>query len=157
MYNPITTRVGVTATLLALLLPAAAALADGVADQVTVIDPYVRAVPPVVGTTAAFMQLRSDAATEHFVVEAFHPAAGAVELHMHTMDGEVMRMRRVSHFHLPPGGKAVLQPGGEHIMLFDLVKPLTPGEQVPITLTFDDGSTKQVTAEVRRIEHTMQH
>ena len=29
--------------------------ADGVADKITVNDPYVRAVPPVVKTSAAFM------------------------------------------------------------------------------------------------------
>lgn len=131
--------------------------ADGAADQVTVVDPYVRAVPPVVTTSAAFMQLRSSAGEERFLVAASTPVAGAVELHMHLMDQGVMRMRRIPHIHLPPGAPVMLQPGGLHIMLFDLKAQLKPGEEVPITLTFDDGSHKTVTAEVRSVESMMAH
>jgi len=130
-------------------------LADGIADQVTVSDPYVRAVPPVVRTSAAFMQLRSSDASERFLVGAESPAAGAAELHMHTMDDGVMRMRQIPHIHLPPNQTVSLEPGGLHIMLFDLKAPLRPGEQIPITLTFEDGSTKDVIAMVRPVEGMM--
>lgn len=144
---------------LTLLLTTAAfnAQADGVADKVTVTDPYVRAVPPVISTTAAFMKIESSDPVERFVVDASTPAAGTVELHTHEKDGEVMRMRRVVHIHLPPNQTVSLQPGGEHVMLFDLVAPLKPGDVIPITLTFDDGSTKEVSAEVRMIEGLMKH
>ena len=131
--------------------------ADGIADKVTVTDPYVRAIPPVVKTTAAFMQLRSSDAVERFVVEASSPAAGAVELHMHTMDDGVMRMRRIVHIHLPPDQTVSLEPGGLHIMLFDLTAPIAPGDRIPITLTFDDGSTREISAEVRTVESMMKH
>ena len=49
------------------------------------------------------------------------------------------------------------EPGGLHIMLFDLKAPLSPGDQVPITLTFSDGSSKAVTAEVRSVQGMMKH
>ncbi len=131
--------------------------ADGVADQITVNDPYVRAVPPVVKTSAAFMQFQNTDAVERFLVSASTPAAAAVELHMHTMDEGVMRMRQIAHIHLPPGETVSLEPGGLHIMLFDLSAPLAPGDTVPITLNFDDGSSKQVSAEVRSVKKMMQH
>ena len=133
------------------------AFADGIADKVTVNAPYVRAVPPVVRTSAAFMQLHSSDAVERFLVSADSPAAGAVELHMHTMDDGVMRMRRIPHIHLPPDQTVSLEPGGLHIMLFDLKAPLSPGEKIPITLNFEDGSSKAVTATVRPIEGMMKH
>ena len=133
------------------------ASADGVADQVTVADPYIRAVPPVVKTSAAFMQLRSSADQERYLIAASTPVAGAVELHMHLIDEGVMRMRRIAHIHLPPETPVTLQPGGLHIMLFDLKAPLKPGEEVPLTLTFDDGSRKTVVAEVRSVQSTMAH
>jgi len=129
----------------------------GVADQITVNDPYVRAVPPVVKTTAAFMQLQNADQVERFLIDARTPVAQVVELHMHTMDDGVMRMRRIPHIHLPPNETANLQPGGLHIMLFDLTEPLRDGDQVPITLVFDDGSTKEISAVVRRVEHMMKH
>lgn len=129
----------------------AGAAAEGIADKVSVTDPYVRAIPPVVKTTAAFMQLKSSDSTERFLVAAETPAASAVELHMHTMDDGVMRMRQIPHIHLPPNQPVSLEPGGLHIMLFDLKTALTPGDTVPLTLIFEDGSRKEIEAEVRKI------
>lgn len=131
--------------------------AEGVADSITINDPYVRAVPPVVKTSAAFMQLQNSGQVEQFLVSAATPAAAAVELHMHTMDDGVMRMRRIPHVHLPPNETVSLQPGGLHIMLFDLVAPLNPGDRVPLTLTFEDGSSKEISAEVRSVKQMMNH
>ena len=143
-------RIGLTGVLVSSLLSTSFltlnASAEGVADKITINDPYVRAVPPMVQTTAAFMQIQNSDEVERFVVDAATPAAGAVELHMHTNDDGVMRMRRIPHIHLPPGETVALQPGGLHIMLFDLVSPLTPGDELPITLTFQDGSTKGISA-----------
>jgi copper(I)-binding protein len=139
------------------LLTGTGALAEGVADRVTVSAPYVRAVPPVVRTSAAFMQLHSDDAVERFLVRAATPAAASVELHMHTMDGGVMRMRRIPHVHLPPDQAVSLEPGGLHVMLFDLKTPLSPGDHIPITLTFDDGSSKEITAVVRSVDGMKGH
>lgn len=145
------------AALLVSLAVGGNSLAEGIADMVTVNDPYVRAVPPVVRTSAAFMQLQSSDAVERFLVGADSPAAAAVELHMHTMDDGVMRMRQIPHIHLPPGRTVALEPGGLHIMLFDLKAPLTPGDEVPITLTFEDGSSKGITAVVRPVDGMMKH
>ncbi len=131
--------------------------AEGMADKITINDPYVRAVPPMVKTTAAFMQIQNSDEVERLVVDAATPAAGAVELHMHTNDDGVMRMRRIPHIHLPPGETVALQPGGLHIMLFDLVAPAKPGDELPITLTFQDGSTKSISAIVRTVQSTMRH
>jgi copper(I)-binding protein len=130
---------------------ATGAAAEGIAGKVTVTDPYVRAIPPVVKTTAAFMQLESSDSTERFLVAAETPVAAAVELHMHTMDDGVMRMRQIPHVHLPPNKPVALEPGGLHIMLFDLQAPLSPGDTVPLTLVFEDGSRKAVEAVVRPV------
>jgi hypothetical protein len=148
---------GISGTMLLGLMLFANASAEGIADKITVNDPYVRAVPPVVKTSAAFMQLQNSDVVEHFLVGASTPAAAAVELHMHTMDNGVMRMRRIAHVHLPPGATVSLQPGGLHIMLFDLSAALKPGDQVPITLTFADGSNKEISAQVRSVKSMMKH
>ena len=139
------------------LVPLANVAADGIADKITVNDPYVRAVPPVVMTSAAFMQFQNSDEAEQFLVSASTPAAAVVELHMHTMDDGVMRMRQVAQIHLPPKQTVSLQPGGLHIMLFDLTAPLNLGDRVPITLTFKDGSTKEISAEVRSVKQMMKH
>jgi hypothetical protein len=73
------------------------------------------------------------------------------------MDEGVMRMRQIPQISLPSNTTVSLEPGGLHIMLFDLKAPLSPGDQVPITLTFSDGSSKAVTAEVRSVHGMMKH
>lgn len=132
-----------------LLTLAPGAIAEGLADKVTINDPYVRAVPPVVKTSAAFLQLQNTGTVEGLLVAASSPAAAEVELHIHHDDGGIMRMRRIPHVHLPPGETVSLAPGGQHVMLFGLVAPLVPGDKMPLRLTFDDGSSKDVTALVR--------
>ncbi|MCB1773774.1 MAG: copper chaperone PCu(A)C [Gammaproteobacteria bacterium] len=155
MYPSLPTVFAVFGAVLAFLSMSTTALAEAVADRITVNDPYIRAVPPVVKTSAAFMQMQNNGDAEYFLVDASTPAAGAVELHMHTNDDGVMRMRRIPHIHLPPGKTVSLQPGGLHIMLFDLKAPLNEGIGIPILLTFDDGSQQQITAKVRSVQHGM--
>ena len=143
--------------LMLLLALSAGVSAEGIAGKVSVIDPYVRAVPPVAKTSAAFMQLQNNSAADGSLVSASTAAAGAVELHTHTMDEGVMRMRQIPQIALPPNTPVSLEPGGLHIMLFDLKAPLSPGDEVPITLTFSDGSSKAVTAEGRSVQGMMKH
>ena len=150
-------RIARATLLLAAALLASSGIADTVADKVSVTDAYVRAVPPVVKTSAAFMQLRSVDVIERFLVNAESPAAGVVELHMHEHDDGVMRMRRIVHIHLPPQKDVSLEPGGLHVMLFDLKKALKPGDSVPITLIFDDDSRKTIDAPVRSVTDMMRH
>jgi copper(I)-binding protein len=60
-----------------------------------------------------------------------------------------MGMRPIPSLDLPAGQTVTLKPGGYHIMMIDLVKPLTTGDQVVITLTFAKAGEQQVTAVVR--------
>ncbi len=42
-----------------------------------------------------------------------------------------------------------LKPGGYHVMLIELVAPLEVGQTIPVTLTFAEAGTIEVTATVR--------
>ncbi len=67
-----------------------------------------------------------------------------------TMPGMgAMEMVPVDKIELPAGEAVALAPGGLHIMLLDLAKPLELGETFTITLTFESGATQDVTVEVR--------
>ena len=59
-----------------------------------------------------------------------------------------MRMERVDSVEIKAGEAVRLEPMGLHIMLIGLKRPLKKGSEVPITLTFRDGSTVTVTARV---------
>ncbi len=132
------------------------ALAAGsAADQVDVSGAYVRAVPPGQPNSAAFMLLSNTGSVDHAVVAASSPAAKVVELHTHTMENGVMRMRKIPRMDIAAGGKTALKPGGLHIMLIGLTQPLHEGAKVALTLKFEDGSSKQIEAPVRAIMDNM--
>ena len=120
------------------------------ADQVAVHQPYVRLAPPNAPASGAFMVIRNNGSSDLKVVKADNPVSRLTELHTHLNEGGVMKMRQVPAIEIKAGGEAVLQPGGLHIMLIDLKTPLKEGDNVPITLTFDDGSSKQIDAKVMR-------
>ena len=122
----------------------------GAADNVSVQDPYVRLAPPNAPATAAFMVIKNNGDKDVKVVKADNPVSKATELHTHLNEGGVMKMRPVAAIEIKAKGEAVLKPGGLHVMLIDLKAAMQEGDSVPITLTFDDGSSKQVDARVVR-------
>ena len=119
--------------------------------EVTVTEAWVRGTVPKQTATGAFMKLKS---TEDVsLVNAASPVANIVEVHQMVMSGNVMAMRSVDDVPLPAGKTVELKPGGYHVMLMELVKPLKAGDKVPVTLTFMGEKGKkskvEVMAEVR--------
>lgn len=134
-----------TATLLA-----GSAWAQSAADRVDVRAPWIRAVPPSAQVTGAFLVLKNNGPRDVQLVKAESAAAKTVELHAHSSEGGVMKMRRVSGIAVKAGSETALAPGGYHIMLIDLNAALKEGDKVPLRLGFDDGSSKQIEAPVTR-------
>jgi copper(I)-binding protein len=137
-------------SLLAAGLMISAGVLAGAADNVTVQDPYVRLAPPNAPATGAFMVIKNGGDKDVKVLKADNPASRVTELHTHLNENGVMKMRPVPAIDVKAKGQAVLQPGGLHVMMIDLKAPMKEGDVVPITWTFDDGSSKQVDAKVVR-------
>jgi len=106
--------------------------------QVSVEQPWTRATPPGAKVGAGFMRLRNAGAADR-VVGASSPVAGRIEMHVTLREGDVMKMREVKSFEVPAGGSFELKPGGAHLMLLDLKRPLKKGEKVPLTLKLEKG------------------
>ena len=121
--------------------------------DVTVKDPWARGT--VVGQTAsgAFLELQSS--ENAALIDVSSPVAGVVEVHEMSMDNGVMKMRALPKLDLPAGKAVALKPGGYHIMLMDLKKPMLKGETIPLTLKIEGKdkkvSTIEVKAEVREL------
>ena len=109
-------------------------------------QPWARATPGNAPNGAAYLKVVNQGQQMDRLVGATSPVSRKVELHTHTMEGGMMRMRQVSAVEVHPGETAVFQPGGNHIMLIDLKAPLKEGESFPLTLVFDEAG--QVTTEV---------
>ena len=69
------------------------------------------------------------------LVAVTSPAAAVVELHETVPDPStgMMAMQPVVSVPVPAGGMAELKPGGYHVMLIDLVAPLTEGTTIDLS------------------------
>jgi periplasmic copper chaperone A len=130
----------------------APARAAGTADQaaeLTVQDPWVKAADS--GMTAAFGTLVNSGTDDVVVTSATSDITSAMELHetVENADGSMAMQPKQGGFTVPAGGEHELAPGGDHLMIMNLTRPIQPGEDVTITLTFADGSTQDLTATVK--------
>jgi copper(I)-binding protein len=100
--------------------------------------------------TGAFMVIHNHGSSDRKLLKAASPAAQSVELHNHLNDNGVMKMREVAGIEIKAKAQAELKPGSYHVMLIGMKQALKEGDVVPITLSFDDGSTQQVDAPVLR-------
>jgi periplasmic copper chaperone A len=107
---------------------------------VAVLDAWARANAPGQSVGAAYMTLLS--AQDSTMVKVEADIAGTVEIHSMSMDNGVMKMRMLEELPLAAGKTEKLAPGGFHLMLFDLKKPLTAGENIKLTLSFKDKAGK---------------
>ncbi len=130
-----------------LMLFSGAALAQGSDVQIT--NAWARATPGGAQTAAAYVTVESP--TGDRLTGASTPAAQKTELHEMTMEGNVMKMRPVEGIDLPAGKPVTLKPGGYHIMLTGLAKPLKEGETFPLTLDFAKAGAKQVNVTVEKV------
>lgn len=80
--------------------------------------------------------------------------AARAELHetsmMESEEGaDMMMMTPVVSIAVPAGDEVVLEPGGYHVMLFQLAEPLVAGDEFTMTLHFEKEGDRDVTVEVR--------
>jgi len=130
----------------------AQAQAAGAVDDLTISRPYVRAVPPGQANSAAFMEITNASPEPHALLGAESGISDVAELHTHTKENGMMKMRRVDRIDLPAGKTVSLAPGGLHIMLIGLNRQLTAGEEVDLTLIFEDDSQRRLALPVRNVE-----
>lgn len=63
--------------------------------------------------------------------------------------GGVTGMTQVMRIDIPAGSTVEFEPGGNHVMLMQLVQPLVAGQTFPVTLQFERGGARSITVEVR--------
>ena len=103
---------------------------------------WVKTTVPGGTVSAAYMHIKS--ASPLKLVKAESTIAGIVEIHNMKMNDGVMQMKALDAVDVPAGKLVELKPGGMHIMLLKVKKPITPGDKVPLTLTFEAAGKKPV-------------
>lgn len=132
------------AWLIACLVP----FASTAAEPLNISQAWARATAPGQTVGAAYMVLQS--ATDATLTEVTSPTAASIEIHKMSVHQGVMEMRMLESLPLPAGRAVKLEPGGFHLMLFDLKQPLQAGDQLTLTLKIRDkgGVTRAQTVRV---------
>jgi len=119
--------------------------------------PWSRATPPGAKVAVGYMEIRNAGSQPDRLLSATTAVAQRVEMHVTQRDGEVMKMRQVKAFEIPPRERFVLRPGGPHLMLVDLVQPLKKGERFPMKLRFERAGELEIEVEVQEIGSRQPH
>lgn len=129
------------ACVLSLTMSMASFAGKGAQDVKLLSGGYVRSTPPEQTVTAAFFELENKGNDPHAITAVESTIAPKVEMHRTVTEVKnMMQMKPVKKFEIGAHQTLSLHPGGEHIMLMDLVKPLAVGDKVKLVLTFEDGS-----------------
>lgn len=145
------TFAGLTLALVAILpaVAGAAAVRDVAAGALRITDPWSRPAPGKVG--AGYMTVTNTGPIPDRLIGGESPLADRLEIHEMSMDGGVMRMRKLDRgLTLAPDATVRLEPGGYHIMLIGLKRPLKLGQTVPATLRFERAGAVKVVFTVQQ-------
>ena len=126
--------------------------ADAQVGDLVVTQAWSRATPAGAKVASGYLTIENKGTAPDRLLGGSSDAAAKVDVHeMATKDG-VMTMRALEDgLAIAPGTTVKLTPGGYHLMLSDMKKPLKQGDTVTVTLTFEKAGKKDVTFSVLAI------
>ena len=122
----------------------------GFAQTLNISNAWIRDLPPSISMRAGYLSLENK--TEHLInissitSESFN----RIEIHKTITKDGMMSMKRLDSLQIKPGKSVHLAPGGLHFMM---IKPHTPvklGDQISLTLTFDNGDSQSTLMLVKK-------
>ncbi len=135
--------------LLGTLLFSPLANANSADGAIEIKDAWVRSMPEGIPNTAAFFEINNTLPKTVTLVGVSTPIAKQSEIHETIQQGPFTTMNEVKKVTIPAKESVGLKPGGLHVMLVGLEKPLEEGQTIPLTLTFQDGTKVKVDAKIK--------
>ncbi len=129
---------------LLLLFPAAASA------QLDISDAWIKNLPASVPVRAGYMSIYNPQARAFGIVGARSERFTGVDIHRTSMRDGLMRMELVPNLVIEAGSSLQLAPGELHFMMIRPVEPTRPGENIRVTIEFDDGTEQHFDMTVRK-------
>jgi len=140
------------AALLVGFVTSSAQAEDYKAGALQILQPWTRATPKGAQVAGGYLKITNTGTTPDRLTGGSTELAKRFEIHEMSMDGGVMRMREVKEgVAVAPGATVELRPGGYHIMMMNLARPLGKGEKVKATLTFEKAGKVDVEFDVQAL------
>ena len=119
--------------------------------EVSIEYPWSRASVHNAAAGVAYMTLAAHGSELDRLIRLSTPAADRAEIHSHRMQDGTMMMDKLQAIELAPGVPAIFKPGGLHVMLIGLKKPLKEGDKFPLTLEFERAGSVTIDVPVQKI------
>lgn len=133
-----------------LLSLAMAFATPALAGKLAVMDAWARTTPPGATMGAVYFRLHNGSAKSDRLLKLRTPVAASAEVHRTEIIEGMARMREVSVLHVAPGEKLEFAPGGLHVMLTGLKRPLKEGQVFELELVFEVSGPRKVRVAVRK-------
>ena len=138
----------VAATALLALAAAPLHATDYPAGELLIAQPWSPPTPPTAAVGAVYLSITNRGATADRLVAVSTPVAGSAEIHeSRTLNGMVT-MDQLPALDCPAHATVTIAPGGLHIMLLGLKRPLAAGADFPLTLRFEGAGAVTVQVHV---------
>lgn len=111
---------------------------DYTIGELSIGHPWTRATAPAAKVAGGYLTIENKGGRPDRLISATFSGSSFVEVHEMAVVNGVMRMRELPKgIEIAPGAKAVLKPGGYHLMFIDLKAGLKEGESMKGALVFE--------------------
>jgi copper(I)-binding protein len=122
------------------------------AGDLVISQAWSRATPGGAKIGGGYLTIENKGSTPDRLIGGSGDIAAKIEVHEMALNNGVMTMRPLdSGLAIEPGKTVKLAPGGYHLMMFDLTRPLKQGDSVPITLEFEKAGKVKLSLDVQGI------
>ncbi len=141
------------AIIAACLITLPPARADEVkAGDLMITQAWSRATPGGAKIGGGYLTIENKGSAPDRLIGGSADIASKVEVHEMVMNNGVMTMRPLDKgLTIEPGKTAKLAPGGYHLMMFDLKRPLKQGDKLPVTLEFEKAGKVTISLDVQGV------
>jgi len=120
-------------------------------SKILVTKGHVRASIPGTTISSAYMTLSNNSENKVTLLRVSSKISPRIELHQHSMEDGMMRMRKLDEIGIDANSNVILQPHGLHLMIFDLNEVLLPDTFFDMTLHFSNGQNITIQLPVHKL------
>jgi copper(I)-binding protein len=137
-----------TSIALGLLLALLFSLSAAADSALEVTDPWIREAPPGAKVLAAYLVIANQGDQAATITVITSPDFERIEIHRTLVEDGVARMVPVDSLQIAAAGRAVLEPGGMHLMLYSPRRLLREGDSVALDIQQSDAARIRINAPV---------
>ena len=130
-------------TLIFFTLPCSAA-------NLQITEAWIKNLPMVVPMRAGYMNITNKGSSKIAIESLASESFAKIEIHQSIEIDGMMSMQPIPGLAVLPGESIQLEPGGYHLMMMSPLQDLKLGDEIIVTLRFDDQTTQTIIMIVRK-------